>query len=64
LRQSLKLQKHTVRLFAGDMEELSLLFPSSDSNKILRDMLHAFLEKVRNGEDRSAPLVDTDDIKV
>lgn len=42
-----KLQKHTVRLIAGDFEELGVLFPEKDSSDVLRKILHDFIAKVK-----------------
>jgi hypothetical protein len=41
------LQKHTLNLYAGDMEALRVLFPRAEPTVIIRDVIHDLIVRGR-----------------
>lgn len=52
------LQKHTLNLYAGDMEKLKELYPDTGASVIIRDIVRSFINQCE-GADKQLP-----DIKI
>jgi hypothetical protein len=44
--KSENLSKHTLFLVAGDMARLKQLYPDGNASLIIRNLLHAYLDKI------------------
>lgn len=55
-KENLELQKHTLNLFAGDFDRLSILYGSLGASKVIRLLVHKHIKKIEENASRRAPL--------
>lgn len=53
-----ELQKHTLNLFAGDYEELQLMYPDVGAGPIIRRLVREYLAKVQPDQPKLNVKVD------
>lgn len=49
-RLNLDLQKHTLNLYAGDMEELRALFPKTEPSTLIRELVRDCIVRIKSGD--------------
>jgi hypothetical protein len=62
MREHLDLQKHTLNLYKGDLDELRTLFPNAEPTVIVRDLVHAAVVAERSKQPK--PQISGVEVKI